>query len=226
MSRMTSPVLVFLVALVFTLSGLACKSQPKGAPAQSPASADVSTATSTASTILVRGKGAAPARLERRGDGWLLSADDLESIACQPHDPNKGRCRTVAGADVAEIKTHFEVGNAREGSMKMIAPDGRLLWKVHFSPEKIKVSDNEENREAWILSLKHADRIQVVDPSERAAGTVRRKSDRTTVQNPDGNELFTVEGAGSLSAAALLLVSVLPSRDRLMLMAELITRGL
>jgi hypothetical protein len=29
-----------------------------------------------------------------------------------------------------------------------------------------------------------------------------------------------------LSAAALLLVSALPSRDRLMLMAELITRGL
>ena len=46
------------------------------------------------------------------------------------------------------------------------------------------------------------------------------------VQGPDGEELFTVEGAGASVATALLLVSALPSRDRLILMAEFIARGL
>jgi hypothetical protein len=214
-----------LVTLAFVLSGPACKSRPKAAPAPSPAPARASEATAAPSTILIRGKGTT-ARLERRGDAWLLSADDVDSISCRPHDANKRRCRTAAGAEVAEVKTHFDEGHPGEGSMKLLAPDGKLLWKAHLGAEKIKIGNNEENQDAWVLSLKHADKIKVADPNERTVGVVHHEGDEARVQGPDGEDLFTVEGAGASVAAALLLVSALPSRDRLILMAEFIARGL
>jgi hypothetical protein len=34
-----------------------------------------------------------------------------------------------------------------DGSFKVRTPDGKLLWKVKMDTNKIKVSDNEENRD-------------------------------------------------------------------------------
>jgi hypothetical protein len=175
--------------------------------------------------VLVRGKGVTAARLERHGDAWLLSVDGGEVITCRRHDEAKRRCRSPGGTEVAEVKVRADAGG--EGAIKLHAPDGKLLWKVRLGPEKIKISDNEENREPWTLSLKHGDKIKVEDPKEQVVGVFRRGGGgEARAEGADGAHLFTVEGGGASAAGALLLVSALPARDRLILMAEILARGL
>ncbi len=77
------------------------------------------------------------------------------------------------------------------------------------------------------LSLKHGDKIKVENPQEQVVGVFRRGGGgEARAESADGAHLFTVEGGGTSAAGALLLVSALPAQDRLILMAELLARGL
>lgn len=53
-------------------------------------------------------------------------------------DSGKRKYALDAGAEVLEVKPG-------DGSFKVRKPDGSLLWKVKMEPNKIKVSDNEQN---------------------------------------------------------------------------------
>jgi hypothetical protein len=95
-----------------------------------------------------------------------------------------------------------------------------------LGPEKLKLSDNEDNRKPWTISLKHGDKLKVADPDEHDVGVVRRGGGQPVrVEGAGGDKLYTVEGAGTSAAAALLLVPALSPQDRLILMAGLLDRG-
>jgi hypothetical protein len=217
-----------LLVLSLAASSVGCKSRPKpaAAPVQ-PAATSQSTSSAAAAiaTILIRAKDATAGRIERKGDTWMLSADGMESVTCKAHDARKSRCQAASGAAVAEIKFHAD-DTPGEGSIKLLSADGALQWKLRFSPEKIKISNNEENRDAWTLSLKHEDKIKVEDPRDQEVGAYRRSDGDGKVKNLTGDTLFTIDGAGKSAFPALLLVPVLMPRERLILAAELLAHGL
>ena len=114
----------------------------------------------------------------------------------------------------------LEVKFGEEGGFKVRTLDGKLLWKVKVTPEKIKVSDNEENRDPFELKVKDG-KIKVYAPGERLLGQVRSKTDHVEVEDAAGVEKY--RGAGTKAEAfygAALLVSI-PARERAVIFAEL-----
>jgi hypothetical protein len=210
-------------ALLLLLLGAAsaCKSRPAPAPAR-PSTAQPQALT----TVLIFAKGATAGRIEGQGNTWLLSGDGLEGITCQTHDAKKSFCRSASGTVIAEVKFHEE-STAGESALKLLSPDGKLQWKLHVGPEKIKISNNEENREAWTLSLKHEGKIKVKDPEDQEVGFFHRSDGGGgKVQSANGEILFTIGGGGRSSFPGLLLVPGLLPRDRLILAAGLLAHGL
>src|SRR5215212_4754859 len=67
----------------------------------------------------------------------------------------------------------YEVKPNDEGGFKLRTADGKLLWKVKVTPEKIKISDNEENNNPFELKVRDGDRVKVVAPGEKELGNVR-----------------------------------------------------
>jgi len=138
-------------------------------------------------------------------------------------DGEKRRYRDAAtGAAFVEVKTGDNNG------FKVRTPDSKLLWKVKVGADKIKVSDNEENKNPWVLKTKYDDKAKVLDPAEKEIGEVKyyRDSGKAKVKDAAGAELHTSESGRMSPAFGVALMSGIPEEHRLIVMAELIARGI
>jgi hypothetical protein len=108
-----------------------------------------------------------------------------------------------------------EVKYGETGGFKVRTLDGKLLWKVKVTPEKIKVSDNEENANPFELKFKE-EKVKVYAPGDRLLGEVRVRGDHVEV----GDKL---RAAGTNAAAfyGVALLDAVPPRERAVIFAEL-----
>jgi len=119
----------------------------------------------------------------------------------------------------------YEVKPGDDGGFKLRNPDGTLRWKVKISPDKIKISDNEENKNPYELKLKEPNRVKVFAPGDRELGNVRFGSNQIEVENAGGRVIFTKDAAKATGAYGVLLMDSIPARERYILVAEILSRG-
>ncbi len=127
---------------------------------------------------------------------------------------------TVNGGAVA-----YEVKPNDEGGFKLRTADGKLLWKVKITPEKIKISDNEENNNPFELKVKDGGRTKVVAPGDKELGNVRYDGTNIEVENAAGQKQFTIPATASSGAYGVLLLDAIPAEQRAILIAEILSRG-
>jgi hypothetical protein len=127
---------------------------------------------------------------------------------------------TVNGGAVA-----YEVKPNDEGGFKLRTVDGKLLWKVKITPEKIKISDNEENNNPFELKVKDGGRTKVVAPGDKELGNVRYDGTNIEVENAAGAKQFTIPATASSGAYGVLLLDAIPAEQRAILIAEILSRG-
>lgn len=148
-----------------------------------------------------------------------------------------GTKRTLRGEDKESGKRKYSVDGGpvlfevkpdddSEG-FKLRGPDGKLLWKVKVTPEKIKISDNEENNNPFELKMREGDRLKVVAPGDREVGNVRfdRAVTKTEIESAGGVTKFKVDGSRPSRAYGVLLLDSIPEVQRYILLAEILTRG-
>lgn len=173
----------------------------------------------------------APASSARPGDVTIRRADGSEVavvrksgemvevryggtvLTGEPRESGKRKYRSGSGPVMFEVKPN-------EGGFKLRTEKGELRWKVKITDDKIKISDNEENRNPFELKMKEGDRVKVMAPGERQLGAVRG----TTVEDASKNDLFRIDGASSAAYGVLLFDSI-PETQRYILLAELLARG-
>lgn len=120
----------------------------------------------------------------------------------------------------------YEVKPADDGDgFKLRSPDGKLRWKVKVTPEKIKISDNEQNDHPFELKVKDPNRVKVVAPGDRELGNVRFAPNQIEVENAGGHVIFTTDATKPAGAYGVLLCDAIPERERYILVAELLSRG-
>jgi hypothetical protein len=119
----------------------------------------------------------------------------------------------------------YEVKPGDDGGFKLRNPDGSLRWKVKISDDKIKISDNEENRNPYELKLKDPNRVKVFAPGEREVGNVRYAPNQVRVEATGGRVIFTTEAKKPTGAYGVLLCDTIPERERYILAAEILSRG-
>jgi len=127
---------------------------------------------------------------------------------------------TLAGGPVL-----YEVKPNDEGGFKLRTADGKLLWKVKVTPEKIKISNNEQNENPYELKVREGGRVKVVAPGDRELGNVRYASGRVEVEDAGGKKIFTIGSSKSSGAYGVLLLDGIPDHERFILIAEILSRG-
>lgn len=196
--------------------------QPSTAAPAAPATAAPAAAPAAAggSVTLVSADGAKTITVVAAGDHVEVSLSGGSRFIGE-RDGDKRRYRnTATGAAFCEVKLS-------DAGFKVRTTDSKLLWKVKIDTDKIKVSDNEENKNPWVLKTKYDDKAKVLDPSEKEIGEVKyyRDSGKAKVKDASGSELQTSESGRMSPAFGVTLMGGVPEDYRLIVMAELIARG-
>ena len=105
-----------------------------------------------------------------------------------------------------------------DDGFKVRALDGKLLWKVKVTPEKIKVSNNEENKNPFELKIKDA-KVKVYAPGERLLGEVRVRGDHVEI-----GDRFRASGTKADAFYGVALLDAVPTPQRAVILAELAVR--
>jgi hypothetical protein len=134
-------------------------------------------------------------------------------------DTGKRKYELEGGGLVAEVKSDAD-------SFKVRSPEGKLLWKVKLADDKIKISDNEEGNNAYVVESKSAGRTKVFQNTQEI-GKVNFYPDRgkVKVKNATENELFESNTSRHSAMYAILLMDRMAESERYIIMAELLARG-
>ena len=119
----------------------------------------------------------------------------------------------------------YEIKPGDDGGFKLRNPDGSLRWKVKIAPDKIRISNNEQNDNPFELKVKDPNRVKVFAPGDRELGNVRYAPNQIEVENTGGRVIFTTDAPKPSGAYGVLLLEGIPERERYILVAELLSRG-
>ena len=119
---------------------------------------------------------------------------------------------------IAEVKMKDDDG------FKVRTTDGQLLWKIKISNEKIKISDNEENLNAFELK-KREDGIKI-EQNEAKIGEVKFYPERQKIKVKDSaeKEIYDANTDKYSAAYGVLLLEKIPEELRYIIAAELLLR--
>ena len=133
---------------------------------------------------------------------------------------DKRKYAPEGGNQIAEVKIKDE------GGFKVRTNDGKLLWKIKIDADKIKISDNEENQNAF--ELKKRDDGAKIERGGTKLGEVKFYKDRAKIKVKDASdkELFDVNSDKYSVAFGVLALSEIPEDLRFIIFAELLARNI
>jgi hypothetical protein len=228
---MTTGILTRSLVLLLFLFLAACGGKEKKAPETSRAPRD--TAASAIATPSgsqgfrerVKIKDAADARVFdiKLGDVIKIEsgAEGTPNVLRGEMRPNgKRKYEMEGGMVLAEVKSDAD-------AFKLRTQDGRLLWKIKLGDGSVKISNNEENTNAFKLKS-DGERVKVEDGTETEIGKATWQADKKRVKVKDAadTELFQIDADRLSIAYGVLLLKDIPQTERSIIMAELLARGL
>jgi hypothetical protein len=151
----------------------------------------------------------------------ITEAGQKRELRGEPRDNGKRKYSMGGGAVMYEVKPD----NDSDG-FKLRTADGKLRWKVKVTPEKTKISDNEQNDHPFELKAREGDRVKVFAPVDREVGNVRfdRAASKTEVEDAAGKTMFRIDKTTKSGAYGVLLLDI-PPTERAILLAEIMSRG-
>lgn len=162
--------------------------------------------------------------VEFKPDGENLSiefssGDQMRSLRGESKETGKRKYEIGGSGQIVEVKSG-------EKAFKVRTADGRLLWKVKLSPDKIKISDNEEGLNPFVLDIKSNEAVKVLRDAEEI-GKVNFYRDRAKikVKNAQEAELYDSNTDRYSAMYGVLLMDKIPEAERYIIMAELLLRG-
>lgn len=130
---------------------------------------------------------------------------------------SKKAYKTESGNVLAKIKDNGS-------TFKLKDKNGNLKWKIKIYEDKIKISDNEENKNPYVIKTKSTEKAKVYK-NDQEIGFVKFKKEKGNSIVESNNKTFIVT-SNSLNAPLLtMLCPQIPEKDQLIIMAELFTRG-
>lgn len=223
--------IILLLTLVFgVLAGVAYfKSQSGNLPPQAPKEnlptpekkpAPRALATNANEFIVLDDQGQTVATItlgEMNAIHWVHNGK-TEAFQGRTKDKDKRKYVTSTGSVAFEIK-------AKEDAFKLRDPNGQLLWKVKLKDEgKVKISDNEENRNPIVLKP-HKNSISIEEDG-KSLGQIRwdANHEKALISNLRGEVKYSVVTSRLQPAFGIFLVSSIPASEAAVLMAELLNR--
>ncbi len=224
--------LFYILSLIILVATGACheaasEKAPEGAANTNSARKDTSASTTT---------GAAAS-----GKIKVKTPDDKPVVEFEPQGQDmrieftsNGQTRVLKGESketgkrkyVIEGSGQFAEVKEGERGFKVRNNDGKLLWKVKLAVDKIKISDNEEGANPFVLETKTPDRVKVLrDTTEIGKVNFYRDRGKVKVKNTSEAELYDINTDRYSSLYGVMLMDKIPEMERYIIMAEILTRG-
>jgi hypothetical protein len=148
-----------------------------------------------------------------------VSGGTRSVLTVETNDTGKRKYYEPSGAQLVEVKSS-------DDGFKVRTPDGKLLWKVKLYNDKIKVSDNEENLDAWVFKTTYPEKAKVLDPAGSDFGEVHYapSPDPVRLSDRSGTDVWTVSGTTGSGAWGAILMEHVPLEQRAIITAELLSR--
>jgi hypothetical protein len=205
--------------LVLSLTLIACQ-KTEDVPALAAPVAQAAAAADPLSLRLVDPAGTVLVSFKPRDlEVALGSGDKAKTLRASTHDDGKRKYARLGEGVVMEVKPGDQGFKLRDTA-------SRLLWKVKFKDDSIKISDNEENTSPITLKIKDQ-RIEVSDQGKKL-GEVSFDGDksRAKVTDASGKEMWIVQTKKNSAAFGLQLATRIPETERAVLALELLARDL
>jgi hypothetical protein len=181
----------FIIAVSILILAVSCRQEPQGQIA----SIAETKAPEGGRTAVFTTAGGPKYEFKQEGERIEVAYNGGKLVG-EPRDSGKRKYKLDGGPVIYEVKPG-------DSGFKLRTPDGKLRWKVKISPEKIKISDNEENQNPFELKRRENGELKVVAPGEKEIGRI-------------------TGGAGQ----GVMLIDSIPEVERYILMAELMARKL
>ncbi|MFA5597774.1 MAG: hypothetical protein WDA26_09420 [Pusillimonas sp.] len=128
-----------------------------------------------------------------------------------------------AAADNSEKQLIAEV-KRKSDSFKLFDDSDKLLWKVKINEDKVKVSDNEENKNAFEIVKSSPDRCKIRDRAAIELGDVKYYPDngKLKVKTEQNEEVIITKDSKNVVAPGVVLFSEIPLELRAIIINELL----
>lgn len=205
---------IFLLLVLILACGRGKSARPRAVAQTSAAAAGSAAPQIAISTV----NGQAVVEITPQGNDVVVAFVDngsRQSLRGHVRENGKRKYSGSDGAVVIEVKPS-------DGGFKVRTADGKLLWKIKKSEDKIKISDNEENRNPYELKIKE-DKVKVYAPVDRLLGEVKFYGDKRRVEVKDAadREVYRAAGLRVEPFYGVALFDRIPARERAIIMAEL-----
>lgn len=183
-------------------------------------------ASTTSDGIDIKGEdGQTVVRISAKGGATTAEfgpAGNRQLLRGRLRESGKRKYETNGGSVVAEVKLS-------DDGFKVRTPDGKLLWKIKIKEGKVKISDNEENANPFVLKIKdERDKTKVLDSTEKEIAQVKyyRDRGRVEVKDPANRELYKINTSHYSPIYGVMVMDRIPIQERAIIMAELLARGI
>lgn len=107
----------------------------------------------------------------------------------------------------------------KEDGLKLRDKNSKLLWKVKIYPDKIKISNNEENENAFVIKA-YEDKVKVKQ-NEEELYKVKIKDNVIKINDKDA---YTISSNQDSYIYAILAIKEISDEHKLFLLAELLNK--
>ncbi len=124
----------------------------------------------------------------------------------------------IDGVIVSEVKYKDE-------GFKVRTADGQLKWKVKFGDEKIKISNNEENDNAFELKINENNKSKIKrneNGNDREIATAKEQDNKIIVKS--GAKTYEIANQTFHKAYTVLGIDEITEQDRLIILFELLEK--
>lgn len=139
-----------------------------------------------------------------------------------------GTARTVAGDRDYQLDGGSNMYRAADRSygFKIDTAAGRnTRWKVRLYPDKIKISDNDDDVSPRRIRTESPARATLAGPNEEPLGEIDFDGQNTVVKKTDGTVVYS-KATGKLEPSyAVFLFDRMPTMEKYIVMAELMARN-
>ncbi len=135
--------------------------------------------------------------------------------------PGSRKYKELVGADEKSLIAEVKI---KDDSFKLVDENDKLLWKIKIKDGKVKISDNEENKNPFVLK-KSDGKVKVKDKNEKEIARVKyyTENGKLKVKDMNGTELYISKDYNKLSGAiGVLAIKDIPAKLRAVIASELI----
>ncbi len=167
-------------------------------------------------TIIITNNGKTWATLQINGEKAVIMYDN-KSILVHKRKEDK-RKYEIDGIIVSEVKYKDE-------GFKVRTADGQLKWKVKLGDDKVKISNNEENNNAFELKLNENNKSKIKrneNGNDREIATAKEQDNKIIVKS--GANTYEIANQTFHKAYAVLGIDEISEKDCLIILFELLEK--